>query len=54
MHFKTEYGSLGNAIAYEDGLAVLGIMLLGGLIDNPDLTPIIDGLATIKNSGLEQ
>ncbi|XP_042892386.1 carbonic anhydrase 1-like [Penaeus japonicus] len=54
VHFKTEYGSLGNAIAYEDGLAVLGIMLLGGLIDNPDLTPIIDGLATIKNSGDEE
>ncbi|XP_063596244.1 carbonic anhydrase 2-like [Penaeus indicus] len=54
VHFKTEYGSLGNAVQYDDGLAVLGIMLLGGLIDNPNLTPIIDGLATIQNSGDEE
>ncbi|XP_063596242.1 carbonic anhydrase 2-like [Penaeus indicus] len=52
VHFKTEYGSLGNAVQYDDGLAVLGIMLLGGLIDNPNLKPIIDGLATIPNSVL--
>ncbi|XP_027224978.2 carbonic anhydrase 1 [Penaeus vannamei] len=54
VHFKTEYGSLGAAVAHDDGLAVLGIMLLGGLVDNPSLTPIIDGLATIRNSGDEE
>jgi len=52
VHFKTEYGSLTEAVAHDDGLAVLGIMLLGGLVDNPSLTPIIEGLATIPNSGV--
>lgn len=52
VHFKTEYGSLTEAVAHNDGLAVLGIMLLGGLVDNPKLTPIIDGLATITNAGV--
>ncbi|XP_037793615.1 carbonic anhydrase 7-like [Penaeus monodon] len=54
VHFKTEYGSLTEAVAHNDGLAVLGIMLLGGLVDNPKLTPIIDGLATITNGGTEE
>ncbi|XP_069993872.1 carbonic anhydrase 1 isoform X1 [Penaeus vannamei] len=54
VHFKTEYGSLTEAVAHDDGLAVLGIMLLGGLVDNPSLTPIIEGLATIPNSGDEE
>ncbi|XP_047482480.1 carbonic anhydrase 1-like [Penaeus chinensis] len=54
VHFKTEYGSLTEAVAHNDGLAVLGVMLLGGLVDNPKLTPIIDGLATITNAETEE
>lgn len=54
VHFNTKYDTIGDAVAQEDGLAVLGIMLKIASEDNEKLSPIIDGLSTITHSGRKE
>lgn len=54
VHFNTKYKTIGDAVAQEDGLAVLGIMLKIAREDNEKLSPIIDGLSTITHSGRKE
>ena len=51
VHFKTAYVDLGEAIKHADGLAVLGVFLEVSGADNAKLTPLINGLQNITNTG---
>lgn len=46
VHYKASYGSLGEAVKYGDGLAVLGVMMEVG-DENDALAPIIKGLSDV-------
>ncbi|KAG7169302.1 Carbonic anhydrase 2-like 2 [Homarus americanus] len=47
VHFKSEYGSVAEAVKHEDGLAVLGVLIDVSSEDNNKLVSLIDGLAKI-------
>jgi len=49
VHYKSDYGSLGEAVKYEDGLAVLGIMFEVGA-ENEALKPIVEGIPSVVNA----
>ena len=51
VHFKSEYGSLGEAVKQSDGLAVLGVMFEVSQMDNTVLSPIIDAFSQITEAG---
>ncbi|XP_071522340.1 uncharacterized protein [Panulirus ornatus] len=53
VHYKTEYGSVEEAVKYEDGLAVLGINLIISPLRNSDLEGIIAGLSNIQKAGTD-
>jgi len=50
VHFNSKYGTIGEALKYPDGLAVIGIMHEVSGKDNPNLDPIIDSLDNIKDA----
>jgi len=52
VHYKTAYGSLGEAIKHSDGLAVLGIFIEVGS-ENLALKPITDNLYQITEAGVD-
>jgi len=54
VHFKAEYGDLGEAIKQADGLAVLGIMFEISSTDNPAFTPIVNTLASIRAADVHE
>jgi len=49
VHFNKKYGTLGNAVAKSDGLAVLGFMFQISVDDNPAMEPIVSGLSSVIN-----
>ena len=51
VHFKSSYGSLGEAVKQRDGLAVLGVMFELAEEDNPVLTPLVDAMTNIVQAG---
>ena len=51
VHYKAEYGSLGEAVKQADGLAVLGAMFEISSTDNPALTPLVNALADVSSAG---
>ncbi|XP_068234635.1 uncharacterized protein [Palaemon carinicauda] len=53
VHYKTEYGNAAEAIKHADGLAVLGVFLELSAVDNPNLTPLLDGFSHIHDAGSE-
>jgi len=50
VHFNSKYGTIGEALKYPDGLAVIGIMHKISREDNPNLNPIIESLEKIKEA----
>ncbi|XP_069159516.1 carbonic anhydrase-like [Procambarus clarkii] len=50
VHYKTEYGSLAEAVSHADGVAVLGILLEVVTADNPKLASIITGLSKVHDA----
>ncbi|CAL4155397.1 unnamed protein product, partial [Meganyctiphanes norvegica] len=52
VHYKSNYGSLGEALKHVDGLAVLGIFFNVGE-ENAALKPITDSLTDVVESGPE-
>lgn len=42
---------MAEASNFEDGIAVLGVMLESSVEDNPDLNPIIENLVKIRKAG---
>ncbi|XP_050740226.1 uncharacterized protein LOC127010338 [Eriocheir sinensis] len=53
VHFKEKYGTVAEASNFEDGIAVLGVMLESSVEDNPDLNPIIENLVKIRKAETE-
>ncbi|KAK8394066.1 hypothetical protein O3P69_006338 [Scylla paramamosain] len=53
VHFKTIYGSVSEAVNFEDGITVLGAMLEVSDTDNPKLQPTIDALSKIREAETE-
>ncbi|KAK4289274.1 hypothetical protein Pmani_037744 [Petrolisthes manimaculis] len=53
VHYRNDYGSLKKAIQYQDGLAVLGVMLQLSSKDNSKLQKVIDGLHNIHKDGAD-
>ncbi|KAF2368434.1 Alpha carbonic anhydrase [Trinorchestia longiramus] len=49
VHYKTEYGSMRNAVRYSDGVTVLAVMFEVSTRDNPALAPILQQVQNIKN-----
>merc|ERR1719357_463677 len=50
VHYNAKYGTIGEALKYPDGLAVIGIMHEVSGKDNPNLDPIIESLDNIKDA----
>lgn len=48
VHYKTEYGNIGNAVKQADGLAVLGVMFEISQTDNAAFTPLVNALKEIN------
>ncbi|MPC15313.1 Carbonic anhydrase 2 [Portunus trituberculatus] len=53
VHWKASYGSVAEAINFDDGIAVLGIMLELSKTDNAYLNPIFDNLDKITKADAE-
>ena len=51
VHYKAEYGSLGEAVKQPDGLAVLGAMFEISQTDNAALTPMVNALQSARGAG---
>ena len=51
VHFKTEYTNLTEALAHDDGAAVLSILFVISEHDNPALAPLISQLKTNTDVG---
>merc|ERR1719357_2118982 len=51
VHYNAKYGTIGEALKYKDGLAVIGIMHEISDVNNPSLDPFIKSLTQIKNAG---
>jgi len=53
VHYKTSYGSLGDALKYSDGLAVLGVFFSVNETENADLQPLTDNFYKVTEPGTE-
>jgi len=51
VHFNAKYGTLGDAVAHPDGLAVIGVFFSVTPRDNPALSPIFSSLASVSHHG---
>ena len=51
VHYKTEYGSVGEGINHPDGLAVLSVLFVISEHDNPALAPVISQLNYTRHVG---
>lgn len=49
VHYNTKYGTFAEATTHSDGLAVLGIFLKVGLVDNEFFQPLVDQLSQIPD-----
>ena len=60
VHYNSKYGDIGEAVAHEDGLAVIGILysLTSGTKSSSSLQPLLDVVAKVpypqNNAGLGQ
>lgn len=56
VHFNKKYGDIGTAVSKADGLAVLGFFYEVSSLDNGNLSPFIDQIATLisKKRSLDQ
>ncbi|KAF2357411.1 Alpha carbonic anhydrase [Trinorchestia longiramus] len=52
VHYKTEYGSIQQAVQKSDGLAVLGVMFEISQTDNPAFTPLVNALREIEEPSM--
>merc|ERR1719357_2160532 len=50
VHYNAKYGTIGEALKYKDGLAVIGIMHEISDVDNPSLEPIMKSLDYVNNA----
>ena len=51
MHWKTEYGTVAEALKRTDGIAVIGVFFTISSTDNADLAPVIGQLDSITAEG---
>ncbi|KAK4026008.1 hypothetical protein OUZ56_015037 [Daphnia magna] len=53
VHYNTKYGSFANATNYDDGLAVLGILITVGKSSRSAFRTVVDQLSKVENDGDE-
>jgi len=51
VHYNSKYANIGEAAAYKDGIAVLGIFLQASPFENQGLKPIINHLEKVRHAG---